>query len=124
VLINLLSNASKFSPVGSVLVLEVYEEDENIIFSLTDQGIGIREEDYEKLFNPFPGIHADRSYGGTGLGLSISKGIIDLHGGDIWVESQGTDTGCTFTFSIPFTQNIDLISRPPVLFDYDTVVHD
>ncbi len=124
VLINLLSNASKFSPMGSVLMLEVYEEDESVIFSLTDQGIGIRGEDFEKLFNPFPGIHADRSYGGTGLGLSICKGIIDLHCGDIWVESEGLDAGSTFKFSIPLRHDIDGVSQPQVLYDYGTVVHD
>ena len=124
VLINLLSNASKFSPVGSVIILEVYEEDEHVVFSVTDQGIGIGEDDFEKLFNPFPGIRLDGNYGGTGLGLSICKGIIDLHGGDIWAESDGLKTGCTFKFSTPFTQNYDVISRPLDSFDYDTVVHD
>ena len=124
VLINLLSNASKFSPVGSVIILEVYEEDENVVFSVTDQGIGIREDDFKKLFSPFPGIRVDGNYGGTGLGLSICKGIVDLHGGEIWAESDGPKTGCTFKFSTPFTQTYDMISRPQVMFDYDTVIHD
>jgi signal transduction histidine kinase len=124
VLINLLSNASKFSPVGSVIILEVYEEDDHVVFSVTDQGIGIREDDFKKLFSPFPGIRVDGNYGGTGLGLSICKGIVDLHGGDIWAESDGPKTGCTFKFSTPFTQTYDMISRPQVMFDYDTVIHD
>ena len=124
VLINLLSNASKFSPVDSVIILEVCKEDENVVFSVTDQGIGISKDDFEKLFNPFPVIRVDGNYGGTGLGLSICKGIIDLHGGDIWAESKGLETGCTFKFSTPFTQNYDVISPPQILFDYDTMVHD
>ena len=124
VLINLLSNASKFSPVGSVILLEVCKEDEHLVFSVTDQGIGIRKDDFGKLFNPFPGIRVDRNYSGTGLGLSICKGIIDLHGGDIWAESKGLDTGCTFKFSAPFTQKNDVISPPLASFDYNTVVHD
>jgi len=101
VLVNLLSNASKFSPDGSVIVVDVVETDDGVQFSVTDQGVGIGEEDFGKLFTPFPGILVKGNVSGTGLGLSISRGIVELHGGRIWVESGGLGKGSRFSFTIP-----------------------
>lgn len=58
-------------------------------------------EDMDKLFKPFPGIHHGLNVTSSGLGLSISKGIVELHKGTIWAESEGKGKGSTFTFSIP-----------------------
>jgi two-component system sensor histidine kinase VicK len=100
VLINLLSNASKFSPEGAVITVDVVEAGDGVRFSVSDTGVGIREEDMGKLFVPFPGILVDGIVKGTGLGLSICKGIIELHGGSIWAESSGLGKGSVFSFTI------------------------
>ena len=99
VMVNLLDNACKFSPKGNEIFLDILEEDGCIKVKVTDNGLGIRKEDLPKLFEPFPDIEKPKNIHGTGLGLSICKGIIGLHGGEIWAESEGKET--TFTFSIP-----------------------
>ena len=104
VLLNLLSNAIKFTEKGNVkMAIEVFEE--IIKFSISDTGIGIKEEDIPVLFEAFTQIDAkkNRSKEGTGLGLPISKSIVEMMGGSITVESvygQGT----VFHFSIPKTE--------------------
>ena len=99
VMVNLLDNACKFSPKGNEILLEALEEEGCIKVRVTDSGLGIRKEDLPKLFEPFPDIEKPKNIHGTGLGLSICKGILDLHGGEIWAESEGKET--KFTFSIP-----------------------
>jgi len=101
VLVNLLSNASKFSPEGSVVKLTVEDHGDEVWFMVQDEGVGIKPEDMPQLFKPFPGIRVPRVKDSTGLGLSICKGIVDLHGGRIWAESEGPGKGSTFTFTIP-----------------------
>ena len=102
VLVNLLSNASKFSPNGCEILVEVEEVEGGVLFKVVDTGIGIDAGDIDKLFTPFPSI--ERSYvteQSTGLGLSICKGIVELHGGRIWAECEGHGKGSTFAFTIP-----------------------
>ena len=72
-------------------------------FSVSDTGIGIKPENQEKIFNPFEQIDGStsRKYQGTGLGLSLTKKFVELHGGKIWVESNGDGEGSTFSFTIP-----------------------
>jgi len=101
VLINLLNNAYKYSPEGSTVTLEVVDMGDGFLFSVSDQGVGIRGEDMPRLFKPFPGIRVPGVNDSTGLGLSISKGIVELHGGRIWVESMGPGKGSTFKFTLP-----------------------
>lgn len=101
VILNLLSNAIKFTEKGSVRV--VCELDENsIIVKVVDTGIGIREEDAEKIFQTFRQVDTglNRSHEGTGLGLSISKRLAELMGGDLKVASV-LGSGSTFSFSLP-----------------------
>lgn len=101
VILNLLSNAGRFTDMGGV-VIKVQVEEAHIIVSVTDTGPGIAEADKNKLFRPFGlldnGIH--RRYGGTGLGLSISKSFVELHDGKMWVESE-PNAGSTFFFRLP-----------------------
>lgn len=101
VLLNLLSNAIKFTETG-VVRLEFLRRGEEIEIRVTDTGIGIREEDMEKLFTPFRQIDTGltRQYEGTGLGLSISKRLADMMGGTIYAESE-YGKGSTFYFTIP-----------------------
>jgi len=102
VLKNLVDNSSKFSPEGSIILLRVEKAGGAARFSVADEGIGLSPEDVPKLFKPFPGIVKQGTYEGTGLGLAICKGIVELHGGEIWAESPGEGRGSTFYFTIPF----------------------
>ena len=100
-LMNLLSNAAKFSPEGSEVTLHVEEENESIKVQVSDRGIGIRKEDLKRVFEPFAAIEKPDYVKGTGLGLSITKGLVEAHGGRIWAESEGEGKGATFTFTLP-----------------------
>ena len=70
---------------------------------MTDSGIGIKQEDLERIFKPFEQGEnsASRKYQGTGLGLSLTKSFVELHGGKIWAESEGEGKGSMFHFVIP-----------------------
>jgi signal transduction histidine kinase/CheY-like chemotaxis protein len=106
VLLNLLSNALKFSPGGKTIEVSVREldrtGDESVYqFNVKDEGIGISGEEIGKLFNPFEqaNVSVTRKYGGTGLGLSISKNIVEMMGGRLWVKSE-EGKGSVFSFTI------------------------
>ena len=107
VISNLLNNAIKFSEKSADVVVETRRVGENVLFRITDYGIGISKDDKEKLFKPFSQIDTSmgREHGGTGLGLAIAKGIIQAHNGKIWVESE-LGKGSTFYFVIPAKQKI------------------
>ena len=101
---NLLNNAVKFSDSGDVIVSVSSQKSENgldIQFEVQDTGIGIAEDELNKLFLPFSQIDtsATRKYGGTGLGLAISKNLVELMGGKIWIKSN-PGKGSTFYFTI------------------------
>ncbi|GHV04580.1 hypothetical protein FACS1894217_00060 [Clostridia bacterium] len=105
VVTNLVANAIKFTPDGGHIEVDVKCESENdgfvhLCFSVADTGIGISEEQQTRLFNNFEqgNNSVSRIYGGTGLGLAISKSILDLLGGEIWVESE-PGNGSTFAFA-------------------------
>ena len=101
VLINLLSNASKFSPECGTIILQVAASNGNLQVDITDEGIGIPFDEQARLFQPYHRVEQDRQQlPGLGLGLAVSRQIVDAHGGKIWVESQ-PDKGSTFSFSIP-----------------------
>jgi PAS domain S-box-containing protein len=101
VLRNLLENAIKFTERGGVHVA-VKRQGEHLLFSVSDTGMGIPEERIPYLFDRYAEINPEilAKYGGTGLGLRICKEIIDLHGGEIWVESR-VGEGSTFHFRLP-----------------------
>jgi signal transduction histidine kinase len=103
ILLNLLSNAVKFTPEGEVLI-SVQVQDDHVAVAVTDTGIGIRPADQARLFRPFSQLNTAElqlPLGGTGLGLVITKTFVELHGGEIRVESQ-PGRGSTFTFTLPF----------------------
>ncbi len=115
VVINLISNAVKFTEKGSV-TCRVQQQDQTIVVSVIDQGVGISESDQPKVFEKFKQVGdtlTDKPQG-TGLGLPISKEIIAYHGGKIWVESE-LGKGSTFSFSLPIATEKDLI--PSINFD-------
>ncbi len=98
VLLNILSNACKFTTQGSV-IFRVTSDDGRLIFSIADTGPGISEEDQVALFEPFKRVDTARTVQGTGLGLSISKNLVDMMGGEIRLHSE-LGKGSTFTVII------------------------
>ncbi|MET0167806.1 MAG: GAF domain-containing protein [Vicinamibacterales bacterium] len=101
VLLNLLSNALKFTPEGGQIGVQAELRDGAAEISVTDTGVGIAPEDQEAVFEEFRQVGtASKKVEGTGLGLAISRKFIELHGGRIWVESQ-FGKGSTFAFTLP-----------------------
>ncbi|MFH1380306.1 MAG: ATP-binding protein [bacterium] len=99
---NLISNALKFTDQGEILV-KIGDKPDCLEIQVCDTGVGIPEESVARLFDKFYQVketHKMKKYGGTGLGLAIVKGIIDAHGGRIWVESE-LGKGTTFSFTLP-----------------------
>jgi signal transduction histidine kinase len=101
VLLNLLSNALKFTPEDGRIDVRAGLRDGAAEISVTDTGVGIAPEDQEAVFEEFRQVGtAAKKVEGTGLGLALSRKFIELHGGRIWVKSQ-VGAGSTFTFSLP-----------------------
>ena len=124
---NLVSNAVKFTPEGGSIIVSIHMSEwglrnahvqhavnvshtqanvhnsHYIQINVADTGIGIDHNDLERIFNPFEQVDtsSSRRYQGTGLGLSLTKNLVELHGGTIWVESEGEGKGTTFSFVIP-----------------------
>lgn len=114
---NLLSNAVKFAPENGRILLAarcIRNSDELVKnlsnpatnylqISVEDNGIGLKQEDLAKIFEPFEQVEcsASRQFQGTGLGLALTKSLVELHGGMIWAESEGQDLGSTFSFTLP-----------------------
>ena len=101
VILNLLSNAGRFTEQGGVEV-RAWQEDSAVVCSVVDTGPGISEQDRDRLFKPFQQLTGAvrQQFGGTGLGLSISKNFVELHSGTMWVESE-PGQGATFTMRLP-----------------------
>ena len=104
IVMNLLSNAVKFTPSGGVIRLEARSSDHELKVSVSDTGIGIKTEDQGRIFEEFEQVDSSfsRQHDGTGLGLSLTRKLVELHGGRIWVESEGENKGSVFTFEIPY----------------------
>jgi len=104
VLINLISNSIKFTPVGGWVNISCKKQDDEVLVSVQDSGVGIAKEDIPKLFDKFTqfGRKARPGEEGTGLGLAIAKKLVEMHGGKIEVESE-VNQGTTFTISLPLT---------------------
>jgi len=118
VLRNLIANSLKFSPNNTVITIEAYEilsRPDKIAIKITDEGIGVPEDEKNSIFDPFiqsqkkaqdaKNSHSSQNsqnqfQQGTGLGLAICKKIIEAHGGDIWVENNKNKPGCSFIFTL------------------------
>ncbi len=101
VLLNLMTNAVKFTPRGGSISIKAQEEESGLVISIKDNGIGIAQEEQSRLFKPYSRDSADRQHHpGLGLGLALSKQVVELHGGRIWVESE-SGSGSTFSFFLP-----------------------
>jgi PAS domain S-box-containing protein len=106
---NLLNNSVKYTPPGGFIEIKSEIKNEFIITSIKDSGIGFSDEEKIRIFKQFGKIERygqglDIISEGSGLGLYISKKIIELHGGEIWVESEGKNKGSTFLFSLPLNE--------------------
>jgi signal transduction histidine kinase len=101
VLLNLLSNALKFTGEGGKIAVRASVSDGAVEISVTDTGIGIAPEDQDRVFEEFQQVGtASKKVEGTGLGLAISRKFIELHSGRIWVKST-VGCGSTFAFTLP-----------------------
>lgn len=102
ILLNLISNALKFTPVSGQVLIKAISFADRVEISVRDTGIGISEEDQQLIFEPFKQISSSQSseHVGTGLGLSLVKKLVEMHKGRIWVESE-TGKGSVFTFTLP-----------------------
>ena len=127
IIYNLVSNAVKFTPEGGSVHIRAQMSEHGILsadvkraanvsysqshvqntyyiqITVADTGIGIKNDDLDRIFNPFEQVDgsSSRTYQGTGLGLSLTRNLVELHGGTIWAESEGEGKGTTFSFVIP-----------------------
>ncbi len=106
IIFNLLSNAAKFTPDGGSIVLEAHLLDDKLSVSVTDTGVGIAPEEQEHIFDAFYQVGDSKKdkIPGTGLGLSLVKRFVELHEGDVWVESEGSGKGTRVAFTLPIEQ--------------------
>jgi signal transduction histidine kinase len=102
IMLNLLTNAVKFTPEGGTVTMAAERIDGNYVFSVMDTGIGIAPEDHGKVFEEFRQVGTDyaRKAEGTGLGLTLTRKLVQLHGGEIRLESE-LGKGAKFTFNLP-----------------------
>jgi signal transduction histidine kinase len=102
VVLNLLSNAVRFTPEGGKVAVDLSQGERDVAIAVSDTGVGIAPEDQAAVFEEFRQVGSDsaRKSEGTGLGLALARKFVELHGGRIWVKSQ-EGVGSTFTFTIP-----------------------
>jgi len=113
VLQNLLDNAMQYTPAGGQILVSASANGTEVIFTVSDTGIGIPRADQSRIFERFYRVDVARSreVGGTGLGLSIAKHLVEVHGGRIWVESE-VGQGSQFHFTVPIFDPERAASRP------------
>jgi len=110
VVVNLLTNAAKYTPEGGQIVLSLCVEDGAAVLAVRDNGIGLPRHALATVFDMFSQLEPalERSRGGLGIGLSLVKGIVELHGGTIVAESSGEGCGSCFTVRLPLAQTMEM----------------
>ncbi len=111
VLLNLVENAAKYSPPKSEISISAVYSDAALLVAVGDRSPSIPKKERGNVFDKFFRLHQGKDVSGIGLGLSICKGIVEAHGGKIWVESSPDEYGNRFTFSLPASD------RPPESLD-------
>lgn len=127
ILRNFISNALKFTERGEVRIgAQLHEGRQAVVFSIADTGIGIREEDLQRIFHEFTQLdsHLQRRFKGTGLGLPLSKKLAELLGGAVWVKSS-PGLGSTFYVAIPLVYEgpVEVYTVPPIPRQEDPTRH-
>jgi signal transduction histidine kinase/CheY-like chemotaxis protein len=121
VILNLLSNATRFTDDGGITVAVIRQE-QQVRVSVADTGTGIQPGDVDTIFQPFEQGRLWRGKGSSGLGLSISKRFVELHGGEMWLESE-PGVGTTFYFTLPISPPMQPASRPGYTINEDWIWH-
>jgi signal transduction histidine kinase len=114
VLNNLISNSLKYTPANGKIIVSVKNTDKGLTVAVSDNGIGIPEEEQKDLFSKYYQIRTtphQLAKKGTGLGLYITKGIVEAHGGAVGVISAGLNKGTTIYFTLPVTEGMPVISH-------------
>jgi PAS domain S-box-containing protein len=107
---NLLTNAIKYSKKNGEIIFDAKIENDFVSVGIRDNGIGMTKEQLEHIFDEFYKADESRhSFDSSGLGLSICKRIVEIHGGNIWVESEGPEKGTLFHFTLPILKYIEMI---------------
>lgn len=101
--INIISNAIKFSPIGSFIYVTLMIDDENVKISIVDNGLGISKDDQKKIFERFNQGSKKSEYNGSGIGLDLVKSLVELHDGEITLKSE-LNKGSDFTVILPNTR--------------------
>ncbi len=101
--VNLISNAAKYSPMDTDVVVAITQEDDWAVIAVTDEGVGIKQDDLNRIFNPFVQVSETQgqSDGGLGVGLTLVKALVEEHGGRVEAFSEGHGTGSTFRVWLP-----------------------
>jgi two-component system cell cycle sensor histidine kinase PleC len=120
VMINLISNAVKFTPEGGRVTIRGFLSGLGVAFQVSDTGIGIAKDDLPRLGRPFEQIESQhsKSYQGSGLGLALSKSLIELHGGSLSIDSK-LGEGTTVSFVLPISQDQPIDASSTKLFEAD-----
>jgi signal transduction histidine kinase len=100
VLVHLLENALKYSPVESPVTLRMARGPDGVVVSVQDHGSGIPRAKMPYIFQPYHPFRSPQEQGSLGIGLYVTKGLVEAHGGRIWVESE-VGKGSTFHFTLP-----------------------
>jgi len=116
VLINLIENAAKYSPTGSIIDLSASAGDHDMVVEVADRGQGIPVGEELRIFDKFYRAKPTRE-GGVGLGLTICRGVIEAHGGRIWAENR-TGGGAVFRFTLPLSEE-----QPPIAAEHTEEHH-
>jgi signal transduction histidine kinase len=110
---NLLTNASKFTNEGGKIVITAKRDGDNALVSVRDNGIGIKEEMLDKIFEPFLQLETGERKGeGLGIGLSLTQRLVEMHNGTVTVRSEGVNRGSEFIVTIPVLQEYVEVSAP------------
>jgi signal transduction histidine kinase len=120
ILTNLLHNATKFTPEGGSVRVELHRDADRAVLRVTDSGVGIRPDQAARVFEMFARIEASgsKSQSGLGIGLALARRLAEMHGGVLELASEGRDRGTTFTLAIPIAPSSELPApslRPPPL---------
>ncbi len=110
VLINLLENATKYTPPTAAIEIAAHAESDMLTVEVADRGPGVAPEDRERVFDKFYRVR-EREGGGVGLGLTICRGIVEAHGGRIWVEPRDGG-GASFRFTLPLASGDNVKPEP------------